>query len=741
MKQWLRIARERADIVSLVALGVIALAVAGAVPVGIYGVGIVAGSALALHAIGLVLVHRSNRIINFAQIPIALTAGLAFRLLIEQRTLLRAVRAVCGPCIERESVMAFQITYWLSLGLAIVAAIGVSWLIHATVAKRFANAPPLVLTVATVAVAQLLASLQSALPGLMSTQAQRDLSQVPQGVAAPPPIDASFTLTPAVFRTPDILIVVVAALAAAGLAAFFRYTRRGLNVQAAAENAERSSTLGIDVEATRGRVWLIAGALAGVAGVLSAMSSPSGPATAVDVALTVRVLGAAVIAAFTSLPVAMMAAVALGVFDQAMLWIFDSSAIADGLIALTVISVLLLQRTRKSRAETERAASWRGTAEIRPTPPQLRNLPEVRRRRRMAAGALLVVLVAVPFVMSPIQVASITTTLLYMMVGWSLLILSGWAGQISLGQFALAGAGAFTASIIAGRAGLPMPLAVVAGALTSAVLAGAAGVGALKLRGQHLAVTTLTVALVASSIVFNPSELGSVLPDTIRRPKLLGIDFENGPTFYFFTLLAAAAVAAGIVGLRRSRFGRALIASRDNEQAAQSFGIGVTRLRLTAFAISGLIAGFAGSVFAYQQHGLKAASFSPDIGIALFLMTVIGGLGSPAGPALGAAYLGVLSLVSAGPVVTFAATGGGLLILLAVAPGGLAEIAFGVRDTMLRRVARRHGIALGPVGMAQKRMAVTPGLAPSGGEAFVPRRYRLDEQWAAHPETTEPANG
>lgn len=735
LRQVLRQARTRPDIVSLSVLTLIALAVAGAVPAGIYGIGITAGAALALHAIGIVLVHRSNRIINFAQIPIALTAGLLFRLLVEQHTLLRAVRAVCGPCIERDATVAVTIEYWLSVALAVAAAAGLSWLVHATVARRFAQAPPLVLTVATVAVAQLLASLQSALPGLLATQAQRDLSQIPQGVSAAPPIDVSFTLDPAVFRAADIATVVITMLAAAGLALFFRATRRGIDVQAAAENADRAATLGINVEATRGRVWLIAGLLAGVAGVLAAMSSPAEAATAVDVGLTVRVLGAAVIASLTSLPIAMVAAVAIGVFDQAMLWLLDSSAITDGLIALTVCAVLLLQRPDRSRAANESAASWRAVGEIRPVPPEIARLSEIKRRRRIGAFTLTAGLAAVPFVLAPSQVASITTTLIFMMVGWSLLVLSGWAGQISLGQFALAGAGGFITSMAAGKAGLPLPLAVAGGAVGAAFAAVIAGIPALKLRGQHLAVTTLAVALVASSLIFSPSELGSALPRTIDRPSLFGIDLENGSTFYFFTVIVAAAVGAAVVGLRKSRFGRALIAARDNEQAAQSFGIAVTRLRLYAFAISGLIAGLAGGIYAYQLHGLKAASFTPDTGIAAFLMVILGGLGSPAGPMLGAAYLGLLSLLAASPLVTFAATGGGLLLLLAIAPGGLAQVAFGLRDAMVRRIAKRHGIAIGPTGQAESRLPLAPALTPGGGQSFVPRRYRIGGQWAAASES------
>ncbi|MFP5379785.1 MAG: branched-chain amino acid ABC transporter permease, partial [Vicinamibacteria bacterium] len=418
----------------------------------------------------------------------------------------------------------------------------------------------------------------------------------------------------------------------------------------------------------------------------------------------------------------------------------------DGLMTALIGGVLLLQRARVSRVEQELASSWRAAREIRPTPAVLAERPEIRRRRRLGLTVGLVLLAGYPFVMSPLQTARTTTAVIYGLVGLSLLLLSGWAGQLSLGQFALAGAGAYVASLAAVNLSMPMPVALVAGGLAGAAGAVLIGVPALRMRGLHLAITTLAVSLAASSILFSPSELGRFIPETLDRPSWLGFDLDDGRSFYFVSLLLTGAAALGVRWLRASRFGRTLIAARDNEPAAQAFGIAVVRLRVQAFAISGFLAGVAGSLLAYQQFGLKAASFTPDTSVVVFLMALIGGLGALSGPLIGAAYLGMLSIAAVSLLVLFLGTGGGLVFLLMTAPGGLAQIVFGVRDAALRRFARRRGIhvpsLIGRDGGAGERGKLAPKTEGEGRAVFVPRRYRLDGQWAVpEPEPAEAPNG
>jgi len=724
--------RQRVDLVALVTLVLVVPFLPGGVPGGIYGVGLVAGASLALQATGLVLVYRSNRIINVAQVQIGVVAAVLFRLMVEQRVLLRGLDAICEPCVERETGALLAANYWVSLVLSLGAAVVISWVIYTFIVRRFADAPRLVLTIATIGIAQLLGSIQEALPTLFATAQQKELSQIPRGAAAAPPVDASFGWSPAIFGMADILTVVVAGVVLAALWRSMRAGASGIAIRASAENPQRAQTLGIDTDRLTGRVWIIAGALSGIAGVLGAMSSASPETGALSIDGLVRILAIAVIARLSSIPVTILAAVVLGVFDQAMLWALGSSSVADGVLTLVIVGVLLLQRARDSRAEQELVGAWRAAREARPVPAALRELPALARgiRSSVLVGALVVL--GLPFVLSPSQVNGASVTAIFAIVGYSLLILSGWAGQISLGQFSIAAVGAAVTALLAADAMVPMPFALALGSAGGAIVAVLIGVPALRMRGLHLAITTLAVAVAASAILLNPDMLGAHLPDELSRPVFLGFDLADERTFFYAMLIALGLVVTATMGLRRSKVGRALIAARDNEAAAQSYGVNLVRARIGAFAISGAMAAFAGGLFAYSQRGIQAVSFSPEVSVTVFIMAVIGGLGSIAGPLLGALYLGVLTQLSVSPLVLFLATGGGLVFLLLLVPGGFAQLALDARDAWLRRLAHRYNIAVpsltGVTAMGE-RAPIAPKLGPAGSSAFVPRRYQLDDQW------------
>src|SRR5205823_3415450 len=200
------------------------------------------------------------------------------------------------------------------------------------------------------------------------------------------------------------------------------------------------------------------------------------------------------------------------------------------------------------------------------------------------------------------------------LVALSLVVLTGWAGQVSLGQFAFAAIGAVVAGSLTSRLGLTFWLAVpVATALTAGVVA--------------LAVAVLVV-----------------------------------------------------VRLRRSRFGRLLIAVRENEANVASAGVSVVRLKLMAFGVSGGLAGFAGAILAHQQRGLSAASFTGDASLSIFILAVLGGVSSVNGALIGSAYGNIVTYFLAGnPVVsTLLGFGGPLLVLYAV-PGGLISLVVRLR--------------------------------------------------------------
>jgi hypothetical protein len=145
-----------------------------------------------------------------------------------------------------------------------------------------------------------------------------------------------------------------------------------------------------------------------------------------------------------------------------------------------------------------------------------------------------------------------------------------------------------------------------------------------------------------------------------------------------------------VVNVRKSRFGRVLIALRESEQNLAAFGIAAVRMRLAAFAFSGALAGFAGAIFAHQQRGLNPDSFAAAASVDIFVLAVLGGIGSVNGALLGAFYFNLTRYFIHSPLLAGFVGSGGTLLLLYVAPGGLVSVMAKLRDACLRIVAQRR---------------------------------------------------
>lgn len=694
---------------------------------GLHGLGMVAGSRVALNAVGVVLVFRSNRIINFAQVQLGVVAATFFVVSVRYAPLLRWIDPICpGSCTGRA---ARQANYWISLVVALVIAVAVSWILYIVIIRRFAAAPRLTLTVATIAVLPVLGILNNIWVPLLTTQEQRDATVQlgPVGL----PFRFEMTLSGARFDSAAITTVVVVALVVALLVVYLRRSATGTAIRASAVNPDRAVTLGMDVDAVTARVWLISGALSGVAALLTAMAVGINESAAGDAGADIRVLAVVVIARLVSMPMAAAGAIVFGILDQAFQRAFGSTILLDGLIFVLIGAILLVQRSQQSRAEIAQAGALQTAQEVRPIPAELRPLREVKSWLRLLAAVGALLLLGGPWILAPSQTTLITAYLIYAMVGLSLLVVTGWAGQVSLGQFAIAGVGGYAAA----ASGLPFLLALVAGALAGGVAALVLGLPSLRLRGLHLAIVTLAFAVFVPSVLLNQSYLGSALPKTLSRPAVLGMSFDDERTFYYVTLVFLAGVITAVRGLRRTHTARSLIALRDNEQHAQAFGINLVRARLGDFVTSGVIAGFAGALFAYHQHGVVGATFDPSLSRTVFLYTVIGGLGAVSGPLLGFAYLAVPAVLTLPPLADNLLTVFGLLLILLVFPGGLSQVVFGVRDAFLRKLAARKGIIVPSLiadlradGAGPARAKVAPNQGPTG-KVFVPTRYALGRQW------------
>ena len=639
------------------------------VPLGIVLLGAVYGSLTALLAIGVLLVYRANRVVNFAQAELGSIAGVVVVWLAAQRG---------WPYVPS-----------VAIGLVLAVAVGV--LVDVTVIRRLRHAPRLIVAVATIAAAQVLFGASV----LVSVRLSR-------GLAAgqfTTPFDVHFTISPVRFSGDHLMAVVVPLLLLGGLATFLRTSAYGVAVRAAADNDDRARLIGIPVERLSTLVWAMAALFSAVAVILRVPISGFSTFTEVSgggTALLLRTLAAAVIARMERPAVAVGAAIGLGIFESTAAWSTGNSTLVDALLVGVILVALLVQRGAISRLAGTALATARFSAirEVRPVPHEVRDVPEVRIGLPALRLVVLAFAVGLPLVASPSRQQLATLILVYAIVAVSLVVLTGWAGQISLGQWALVGVGGTTMATLYERHGWDFFAAAPADVAAAALVALVIGLPALRVRGPFLAVTTLAFALTASTYFLQPKYFPWLVTDRLVRPALwdrlpLGREWQ----LYYACLIVLVLVAAAAGALRHSRTGRAMVAMRDNESAAAAVGVSATRVRLTAFVVSGAIAGLAGVLYVINLNGLRSDAFGPEVSLTVFSTAVIGGLGSVTGAVLGAVYIGATTYYLSGGW-TLVASGLGILVLLLVAPGGLGGLLYAARDRVLRMIADRRGIVV-----------------------------------------------
>jgi branched-chain amino acid transport system permease protein len=653
------------------------------IPRSIVLLGIVFGSLYAMVAMGLILVYRANRIINFAQAELGAVPAVVALLLVAKRGM----------------------PYLLAVPIALLGAALLGGLTEMTLIRRFNKSPRLILTVVTIGVSFMLLVLE-----FYSKKAVGGNLLDITTLSFPTPFQhVSFRIGPTTFSGDHIMPLIVVSVFCVGLAAFFRYTDIGIAVRASAENSERASLLGIPTKRVATIVWMLAATLS------SACIFLRVPLTGLPldgfVGLQVIILGlaAAAIARFESLPTALFAGIFVGIIEQVVYFGTRRAAAPSAVMLVVIILALLAQRGQLSRAADLGASTWQSVKDFRGIPTELRSLPEVRRTMSIIGFVILALVLTAPFLLGVDEAPAATLMVIYAIIGVSLVVLTGWAGQISLGQYAVAGVGAAVAGGLAANQQWDFFAAVFVGGLAGAAVAVLVGLPALRIQGLFLAVTTLAFAFFVESML-NREFFGWLLPKQgklINRPNLWnrfnlesesdigGVHVTSNAKYYYLCLAILLLVLAMARSLRKNRTGRLLIGVRDNGRLMQAYGVNLTRTRLAAFAIAGFMAGLAGGLLAFQNRFIADNAFTPDKSIQIFVMTVIGGIGSLPGAMLGAVFvlgLPLFPFLRDIDQIELLTSGLGLLVILLFLPGGLAEGVYRVRDNWLRRIAARRGI-------------------------------------------------
>jgi branched-chain amino acid transport system permease protein len=459
-------------------------------------------------------------------------------------------------------------------------------------------------------------------------------------------------------------------------------------VQAAAENGDRARLLGISVRKVSVIVWVIAGTLSGITAVLQApivgfsFGQASGPA------ILLRALAPAMLAGMTSLPGTVVAALALGVVEQGVVWNTGESGSADLVLLIVIVGALLLRRQRAARTTEGEERTFAAQTLVRPIPREL----AARRPIRLTRRVLILVAVAVgalaPLPLTGTQQNLASLVVIYGLAALSLTLLSGQSGQISFGHWAFVGLGALLGGHLVNARGLSHAPAAIIVCAVGAAVAVVLGLPALRIRGLYLGVVTLAFALACTGYVFERSWF--VFPGFIDRPELGGIDFNDDLSFYYLCFGLFVVTAVLVSNIRRSGWGRSMVAVRDNERAAATFGIGSVAPKLAAFGLSGLFGAMAGYLYLLHQTSVTASSFGVQTSLLLFSAIVIGGMGTVTGAVVAALYLRGIQYFA--PEVQLLSTSLGTLVVLMFLPGGIGGLLFAARDAMLRVLARRWNV-------------------------------------------------
>jgi branched-chain amino acid transport system permease protein len=607
------------------------------------------------------LVYRANHVINFAQanlgfVPTSLAVGL---------------------------IVFSGLPYLLGFGVGMTAAIALGIAVELAFVRRFAKASRLVLTVATIGIGQLLAVLALLIPKMWG---QNAASQ-----RIPPPLDWKLTVGTFILSANDLIAIILAPATMVGVAIFLNRTRIGTAIRGSAERSDRALMLGIPVSWLSTLVWAIASGLSFMALFLRAgiLGVPLG--SALSIIALVQALAALVIGRLRNLPTVATSAIALGVLESGVAWNASSPLLVAPIVGVAVLVALLLQRRQTDRADQDDGSSWSLADEIRALPPRVAHLPLVRLMRWGTGFLILAGLVAIPLLLRTDQIIKATAVAVFAIIGLSLVVLTGWAGQISLGQMSFVAIGAAVAGKCTLNWNVDMSLALIAGGAAGGVAAFIVGLPALRLRGLYLAVTTLIFALAVTSWFLNARFFGWIPTERLERPPLFGrISIDSPTRYYAYVIVVLGLTFVALRGIRHSRPGRAIVALRENEQAAQAYSISPVPVKLTAFTLSGSVAGVAGGLFVHLAQSFDLSSYGVTESINVFTASVVGGLGALFGGVLGAVFLRGSQWFITSPEWRLLSSAIGVLIVLLILPGGLAGLVIKVRDRLVALIIERE---------------------------------------------------
>lgn len=580
------------------------------------------GAVIAGVALGLVLAYQGSGVLNFAHGAMMMYSTYIYDELRDTGDFVFPI-SVLGT--DRINILGTPekgelASFWPAFLIALLMAAVLGLLIHLLVFRPLRGAPLLAKVVATVGVFILLQSLVLLRFGTSN-----------ETVRAILPTD---TVTLLGTRIPQdrFWLAGIVILTALLLTILYKATTFGLATRAAAEEEKGATLLGFSPNVLAAGNWMLASVVAAVFGILAASLS-NGVNTVNYTLLVVPALAGALVGALRSFWVTAATCLVLGMVrsELSLLQIkswwpdFARTGMRDVLPFLVIVAILFLRGnslpTRASLVDVKLAFA-----------------PKPRNVFQATVILLGLATIGIFFFDRALRLSlyeSLTSTIIVL----SIVVLTGFVGQVSLAQAVFAGIAGFILGKIALETGIPFPISPVLGALGATALGLIVGVPALRIRGIQLAVVTMALGVALGTILFtNRWFIGNTGALPIEAPDLFGVNLAanvgtdfNRWEYGIMLLLVTALCALFVVNIRRSGTGLRFLAIRANERAAAACGVNGAAVKLQAFAFSSFLAGLGGAMLAYLRGQISGESFSVFASLALLAFAYLGGIGSVSG--------------------------------------------------------------------------------------------------------------
>ena len=666
--------------------------------------GLGSGAVYAALGLGLVLVYRGSGVINFAHGAMAMYSVFTYAELRDTGDFVIPV-----PGLPSRINLGEHVPFATALVLALLSTALLGYLVHLLVFRPLRHSTALSKVVASVGIMIVLQSIVV----LRFGASVRSISPIlpDEGVRI-----WNMTIPRDRFFLAGLVILLATALWAVS-----RWTRFGLATRAAAESEKGASLLGYSPELISAANWILASVVGGTVAILVS------PITGLDpvnfTLLVVPALGCALVGRLSSFGGTVAAGLTLGMLQSEITklqveytWM-PRIGVKEGLPFLVIIAVLFF---------AGKSLPTRGTIAEK-------QVPIARSPHRVGLTAL------VSFTLGTVALLALDggyrfgliTSYIVAVICLSLVVLTGYVGQISLAQMSFAGVSGFALSKMAAEQDLPFPLSPMIAVAVATMIGLLVGLPALRVRGVHLAVITVAAAVALEEFVFkNPRYSGGFSGSPVPDPSLFGFDFgiRGGdtfprPAFGVFVLSVLTVLAVFVANLRRSAGGRRMLAVRSNERAAAAAGISVTGTKLAAFTFSSFLAGVGGVLIGYQRGQLSASSFGVFVSLGVLATAYLGGITSVSG-AIAGGFLaaGGLTFTALDRWIDFGrfetlATGASLVAVAILYPEGVAgAIRNAARPVLERLRPSQAAPPVAAVGSIGSRSHLRPRPAPGDGE-------------------------